>query len=50
MERNLHTTDLEGFDYMANSGREEKDRDTFGMWMAIVIVAVLTIFQYLGWY
>ena len=50
MERNLHTTDPEGFDYMANSGREEKDRDTFGMWAAIAIVVVLTIFQYLGWY
>jgi hypothetical protein len=50
MQRNLHTTDRQGFDYMANSGREEKDRDTFGMWAAVVIVVVLTIFQYLGLY
>ena len=50
MERNLHTTDQTGFDYMANSGREEKDRDTFGMLAAVVIVVVLTLFQYWGLY
>ncbi|MBN1848483.1 MAG: hypothetical protein JW932_07850 [Deltaproteobacteria bacterium] len=50
MERNQHTTDLDGFDYMANSGIEEKDRDLSGMLIALIIIAVLTFFQYLGLY
>ena len=29
MERHPHTTDAQGFDYMANSGLEEKDREEF---------------------
>lgn len=49
-ERNRRTTDNTGFDYMANSGREEKDRDTIGMLAAIVLAALMTIFQYLGLY
>jgi hypothetical protein len=50
MERNLHTTDQNGFDYMANRGIEEKDRDTCGMAIAAGIIALLTLFQYLGLY
>jgi hypothetical protein len=50
MERNRHTTDSTGFDYMANTGREEKDRDTFGMLAAVVVMVFLTFFQYLGVY
>lgn len=50
MERNRHTTDSTGFDYMANSGREEKDRDIIGMLAAVAVVALLTVFQYLGLY
>jgi len=42
--------DDQGFDFMANSGREEKDRDMCGMLLAIGIIAFLTISQYLGWY
>jgi len=42
--------DDQGFDYMANSGREEKDRDTCGMLLAIITIAFLTVSQYLGWY
>lgn len=50
MDRNRHTIGANGFDYMANSGREETDRDTCGMLMAVAIIALLTIFQYLGLY
>jgi hypothetical protein len=46
----LKTPDEKRFDYMANSGQEEKDRDTVGLVIAIVIITVLTIFQYLGLY
>ncbi|MBN2321165.1 MAG: hypothetical protein JXR49_18945 [Acidobacteria bacterium] len=42
--------DDQGFDYMANSGREAKDRDMCGMLLAIIIMAFLTLSQYLGWY
>ncbi len=35
---------------MANTGEESKDRDTCGMLLAIIIMALLTLFQYLGWY
>jgi|APHig6443717497_1056834.scaffolds.fasta_scaffold135555_4 hypothetical protein len=50
MNRNPHTTDAQGFDYMANSGVEEQDRDTCGMLLALLLMAVLTAFQYLGLY
>lgn len=50
MERDPQTTDMQGFDYMANSGREEKDRDTCGMFLAVFIIALLTVFQYLALY
>ncbi len=48
--RNLHTTDETEFDYMANTGIEEQDRDHCGMILALVFMAVLTVFQYLGLY
>jgi len=50
MKRNMHTTDESGFDYMANTGQEEKDRDSCGMFIALSIMAVLTICQYMGLY
>ena len=50
MERNRQTTDQTGFDYMANGGREEKDRDGVGIIAAVVVVMMLTIFQYLALY
>ena len=50
MGRKSHRVDDKGFDYMANSGREEKDRDMCGMLLAIIIMAFLTLSQYLGWY
>jgi hypothetical protein len=45
-----HTVDDKGYDYMANGGREEKDRDMCGMLLALAIMAFLTLAQYLGWY
>lgn len=50
MKSNSHTTDQTGFDYMANSGREEQDRDMCGMLIAIFLMAALTIIQYAGMY
>lgn len=50
MNRKSHTVDGTGFDYMANSGREEKDRDLCGMLLALLIMVFLTVSQYLGWY
>lgn len=50
MFRNSHTTNEQGFDYMANSGREEQDRDTCGLLLAVVLMGVLTVCQYLGLY
>lgn len=50
MGRKSHTVDDQGFDFMANSGLEEKDRDMCGMLLAIALMAFLTISQYLGWY
>ena len=47
---NPHTTDSTGFDFMANTGLEEKDRDFVGMTVAIVIIVLLTVFQYLKLY
>jgi hypothetical protein len=43
-----HTTDARNFDFMANSGQEEKDRDTVGIILALAIMAFVTICQYLG--
>ena len=48
--RNLNTTDHTGFDYMANTGIEETDRDIVGMVAAIIIMIILTACQYLKLY
>lgn len=50
MKANPHTTDQTGFDYMANSGREEQDRDMCGMLIAVFLMVALTIVQYAGMY
>jgi hypothetical protein len=50
MGRKSQKVDDQGFDFMANSGREEKDRDMCGMLLAVVVMAFLTLSQYLGWY
>ena len=50
MANKSHTTDATGFDYMANTGREEQDRDLCGLVLALIIMAVLTSFQYIGLY
>jgi len=50
MPANMHTTDANGFDYMANSGREEQDRDTCGLCLAVLLMGLLTALQYLGLY
>ena len=50
MGKASHRVDDKGFDYMANTGGEEKDRNTCGMLLAIIIMALLTVSQYLGWY
>jgi hypothetical protein len=50
MDRILKTTDEKSFDYMANSGQEEKDRDTVGLVIAIVLITLLTGLQYFGLY
>lgn len=46
--QHMHTTDEKGFDYMANTGREEQDRDTLGIVFAFAIMAVITLSQYMG--
>ena len=48
MERHPHPTDAQGFDYMANSGLEEKDRDYVGIILALVIMVFITVCQYNG--
>ncbi len=48
MIKNLLTTDEDGFDYMANVGEEEQHRDAVGIIIALLLVAVVTIFQYSG--
>lgn len=48
MERHPHTTDAQGFDYMANSDQEEKDRDYVGIILALLIMAIITVSQYNG--
>jgi len=45
-----HTTDKTGFDYMANGGREERDRDAVGIALALGLMGFLTLCQYLGLY
>lgn len=48
MNRHPHTTDETGFDFMANTGREERDRDALGILFAAIVMAVVTVSQYLG--
>ncbi|WP_272699486.1 hypothetical protein [Desulfovibrio sp. Fe33] len=48
MTRHTHTTDETGFDYMANKGVEEQDRDTLGILFAVAVMAFITVSQYLG--
>ena len=48
MTINKHTTDQDGFDYMANSGTEEGDRDMVGIVLASAIIIFITACQYLG--
>lgn len=48
MNRHPHTTDETGFDFMANKGVEEQDRDTLGILFALAVMAVITVSQYLG--
>jgi hypothetical protein len=48
MSKNPFTTDETGFDFMANTGIEERDRDNLGIVFAVVIMAVVTVSQYLG--
>ena len=50
MERNRHTTDETGFDFMANTGIEETDRDWVGTVIAVVLMTSLVVFQYFGLY
>ena len=50
MSRKSRCVDDQGFDYMANSGQEAKDRDTVGMLLAVFIIAFLTFAQYMNWY
>ncbi|MDD3311770.1 hypothetical protein [Pseudodesulfovibrio sp.] len=48
MSRHPHTTDEHGFDFMANTGREEQDRDCLGILFALAVMACVTVSQYLG--
>jgi len=48
MTINKHTTDQDGFDYMANTGQEESDRDMIGILLALAITAFITVCQYFG--
>lgn len=48
MKRHIHTTDKTGFNYMANKGQEEQDRDSLGVIFALAIMAIITISQYMG--
>jgi len=50
MQRNNHTTDRHGFDYMANSGLEERSRDRIGILAACVLIFFLWVLQAWGIY
>lgn len=43
-----HTTDETGFDYMANSGIEERDRDWAGIILALVFMGLAVLCQSFG--
>ena len=46
--RHSHTTDDEGFDYMANTGEEEQDRDMVGIVLAVLFMLLAVLFQRTG--
>ena len=48
MRRNSHTIDQDGFDYMANFGQAEKDRDLVGIILAAASLAFISVCQYAG--
>lgn len=48
MDRHPHRTDENGFDYMANTGIEEKDRDMVGIILAVFILGFIALCQYNG--
>lgn len=50
MSKHPHTSDASGFDYMANQGQEEKDRDFCGVYLAVILMAVLALCQYWNLY
>ena len=43
-----HTTDEHGFNYMDNSGAEERDRDMAGIILALIFMAGAVLFQSFG--
>ncbi len=50
MEVYRNSTDSHGFDYMANTGVEEQDRDWVGIIIGLAVMVFLTLTQYWGWY
>ena len=46
--RQSHTIDDEGFDYMDNSGEEERDRDMVGIVLAVIFMLLAVLFQRAG--
>ena len=46
--RHPHCEDETGYNYMTNTGQEEKDRDYVGIALAVGIMAFITICQYCG--
>ena len=46
--RQSHTTDDTGFNYMDNSGQEERDRDMVGIILAVAFMVLAVIFQRTG--
>ena len=46
--KHSHTTDAEGFDYMDNSGQEERDRDMVGIILALAFIVLTVLFQRTG--
>ena len=50
MARNNHTIDRQGFDYMVNSGQEERARDKIGILAACVLIFFLWLLQTWGIY
>ena len=50
MKTKSRCVDDQGFDYMANTGREAEDRDLVGIILAVMIMVFLTFSQYMNWY